>query len=228
MEIKKLTQDLRTRNPISAIRRKKMREQIRNREASLLAPNCLGGILFNDLGLEFRSPTINLQIHQDHFIRYVLNRENYQNKKLEFYRRPDIPSPCAHLGDIDINFTHYKTPEEAEKKWLERSLRIDENNLFIFAMERDGIGKKEIQDLGRVKARGVLVFTAHPYKDIPYALYLPVFRKEGQVGNIMSQSLIDGSRYYEKYFDFVKWLNEADGGDYDITPYVRRGWKWYR
>ena len=26
---------------------------------------------------------------------------------------------------------------------------------------------------------------------------------------------------YEKYFDFVKWFNEADGGNYDVTPYSR-------
>ena len=222
MKIKKLTLDIRALNPIAAARRKKMRAQIRNKEASLLTPNCLGGLLFHDLGLEFRSPTIDLTMYQYHFIRYVLDRENYQKKKLEFYRHPDYTSPCAHLGDIDINFTHYKTPEEAEKKWVERSKRIDADNLFIFAMERDGIGKKEILDLGRARARGILVFTAHPYKDIPYALYLPAFRKEGQVGNIMGQSLIDDSRGYEKYFDFIKWLNEADGGDHDISPYVRR------
>lgn len=216
-----LMQTIRKKNPIAAARRKKMRSLIRNTEASFLCPNCIGGILFHDLGMRFYSPTVNLMMRQDHFIRFVLNREDYLREILQFYEDENYSCPCAHLGDIDIHFTHYKTREEARDKWIDRSRRIDDNNLFIFAEERDGIGEYQIRELGKVSARGVLVFTAHQYQDIPYAQFLPSYEKEGEVGNILKRSFFDDSREYEKYFDFVKWFNEADGGDYDITPYIR-------
>ena len=216
-----LMQTIRKKNPIAAARRKKMRSLIRNTEASFLCPNCIGGILFHDLGMRFYSPTVNLMMFQDHFIRFVLNRESYLRETLQFYEDENYSCPCAHLGDVNIYFTHYKTQEEARNKWIDRSMRIDDNNLFIFAEERDGVGEHQIRELGKVSARGVLVFTAHQYPDIPYAQFLPSYEKEGEVGNILKRSFFDDSREYEKYFDFVKWFNEADGGDYDITPYIR-------
>lgn len=78
-----------------------------------------------------------------------------------------------------------------------------------------------ILKLGSIKARGIVVFTAHKYDDIPYALHIPKYEKDGEIGNIMAKSYFNGSREYEKLFDFVKWFNEADGTDYDITPYKR-------
>ena len=116
------------------------------------------------------------------------------------------------MGDVIIYFTHYKTQEEVRDKWIDRSMRIDDNNLFIFADERDGVAEHQIWELGKVSAIGILVFTAHRYQDIPYTQFLPAYEKEGEVGNILRRSLFDDSREYEKYFDFVEWFNEADGG----------------
>ena len=98
---------------------------------------------------------------------------------------------------------------------------MDKENLFVFLTERDGITKEEIASLRNIRARGLVVFTANYYPDIPYALQIPEYEADGEVGNILEQSRLDGSRKYEKYFDFVKWFNEANGGDFDISPFGR-------
>ena len=79
-----------------------------------------------------------------------------------------------------------------------------------------------ICSLAQLPVRGLLVFTANAYPDIPYTLQLPKYEKDGEVGNILSMSFLDGLREYERYFDFVKWFNESHGENgFDISPYKR-------
>lgn len=208
-------------NPLAKCRRKKMRRALTNLSPSFLCPNCIGGILFHDLGLRFYSPTVNLMMTQTDFVKFVCNLEHYLQQPLVFYQHPEYTCPCAHLDDISIHFTHYATEEEASAKWDERKTRIDRNNLFVFLQERDGLTESDIRSLKNIKARGVVVFTANAYPDIPYALQIPKYAADGEVGNILQQSYLDASREYEKYFNFVKWFNEAAGGDYSIKNYCK-------
>ena len=208
------------KNPIASRRRKKMRDALINTAPTFLCPNCIGGILFHDLGLQFRSPTVNLMMFQTDFAKFILNMDYYLSQKLDFFNHPEYDFPCAYLGDITLHFTHYHSEEEATQKWAERSTRIDRNNLFVFLEERDGLTREDILRLGGIHARGLVVFTANAYPDIPYALQLPKYASDGEVGNILAKSYWDDSREYEKYFDFVKWFNEADG-DFDISPFIK-------
>ena len=123
-------------------------------------------------------------------------------------------------AEITIHFTHYKTPEESVERWRERTARIRYDNLFLVCSERDGLTRKEIESLGHLNVRGILVFTAHEYPDIPYTLFLPQYAEAGEVGNVLRKKHLDGRREYEERFNWVKWFNTADGGDYDITPYL--------
>lgn len=207
-------------NPLAIRRRNKLRKRIVNRSATFLCPNCIGGHIFHDLGLQFRSPTVNLMLFQPHFVKFVHDLDGYLAKDFVPFEDPAFTVPCARLGDIDIHFTHYKTLEEGIGKWNERASRMDRNNTFVFLTERDGLSYEEIKSLGKLKVRGLLVFTAHCYPDIPYALHIPKYEASGEVGNILRKSNWDDHREYETYFDFVKWFNEANGGNYDIRPYI--------
>ena len=208
-------------NPLAVLRRTNMRKKLKNRTVSLLVPNCLGGILFHDLGLKFRSPTVNLMMTQTDFLRFVQDLDGYLAAELEFYASTEHKCPCAMLRDVSICFTHFKTEEEAREKWQERAKRIDRDNLFIFAEERDGLTEEQIRAFGSLPAKGVAVFTAREYPDIPWAVYIPKYAKDGEVGNILRRNYVNDSREYEKYFDFVKWFNEADGKDLNVRPFIK-------
>lgn len=210
-------------NPLAVGRRNQMKSKLVNREFSFLCPNCLGGMLLHDLGLPFMSPTVNLMMNQREFVKFVLDMNYYFSQELCFYDDPNYVCPCAALGEgnntVVIHFTHYDNQEEAEACWKKRISRIRYNNLFVFAMEKDGMTKEDIIKLGVLKVRGLVVFTAHDYPDIPYACFIPKYQNQGIVGNILVRSYINDKKEYESYFDFVKWFNEADGGDYDCSPY---------
>ena len=220
MNIKKTVKYLLSeKNPVVNYRREKMRKALFNTTPSFLCPNCIGGILFHDLGLQFRSPTVNLMLFQTDFVKFVLNTKFYLAQKLVFFEHPEYNFPCAYLHDIILHFTHYHSKEEAAQKWEERSARINWDNLFIFLEERDGLTQKEMLQLSNIRARGLVIFTANAYPNIPYALQLPKYAHSGEVGNILAKSYWDGSHEYEMFFDFVKWFNEADG-NFDISPFI--------
>ncbi len=209
-------------NPISKKRRNTMRKSLKNKDITLFCPNCIGGLLFHDLGLKFCSPTVNLMMLQTDFVKFMLDRERYLNTEFEFFNHKNLDCPCAKLDDITVHFTHYKTPDEAKSKWDDRAKRINPDNTFILMIERDGITKEDIASLANLNVRGIVVFTAHDYADIPYAFYVPDCVCDNQVDSMLKRSFLSGQRDYDKYFDFVKWFNEANGKDYDISPYVKR------
>ncbi len=210
------------KNPFAVRRRKKMRSELKNTTMTFLCPSCMGGELFHDLGLQFRSPTINLMMYQTDFVKFVTHFDEYMAAEFEFFDHPDYSFPCARLKDITVHFTHYDSKEEALEKWYSRAERIDRDNMFIYCSDRDGITEEEVRSLAKLKVKGIVFFSAHEYKDIPYALYIPKFKDVGVVQGVQDVHYPDCHRSYEEYFDFVKWFNEADGGNYDITPYVKK------
>lgn len=215
-----IERSLSEKNPFAIRRRNKMRRSLINKTPTFLCPNCIGGILFHDLGLQFRSPTVNLMMYQTDFAKFVLDLDHYLSEKLVFFNHKEYSFPCAHLDDITIHFTHYQNEEEFVRAWTERSLRIDRHNLFVFIEERDGLTRDDIASLGNIKARGLVVFTANSYPDIPYTLQIKKYADDGEVGNILAKSYWNDSHEYEKYFDFVKWFNEADGS-LDISAFLK-------
>lgn len=119
-------------------------------------------------------------------------------------------------------YYHPLYEQEARSKWNERASRIDRDNLFIFLQERDDLTEEDLLKFQQVCARGVLIFTAFDYPQVPYALQILNYQSAGEVGNILSRDRLTGQREYDRYFDFVKWFNQANGAPFDITPYIKK------
>ncbi len=222
----RLKNQIESKNPFALIRRHQMRRRLVNKDITFLTPNCLGGILFHDLGLEFCSPTINLMMTQTDFLQFVLNLDSYLQGDFVFFNSLELSCPCAKLKtkgapDITVVFTHYATEEEALRKWKERSARINKDNMFVFIEERDGLSKEQILSLASLRVKGIIAFTANDYPDIPYALQIEKYSADGAVGNILKRSYWNDSREYEKYIDFVKWFNDADGNNFDVRNFKK-------
>ena len=199
------------RNPLVIVRRSKMRKALKNKSPTFFCPNCIGGILFHDLGIKFHSPMVNLMMKQKDFVKFLLDWENYLSKDLTFFDKYGYSFPCAYLGDITIHFTHYSNEKVALEKWKSRLQRIDKENLFVFLQERDGLTRDDILSLNELRVRGLVVFTSKEYPDIPYTLKIPENDLEsGVVGNVLKKNWLTGQRKYETYFDFVKWFNVAN------------------
>lgn len=120
----------------------------KNDNFSILCPNCMG-VISHYCGKEFLSPTVNLWIKQDEFIKLCCNLRYYMDQELKFIQT-DKGHPVALCGDITINFNHDHDEREAAAKWERRKKRLNHDNLYIIMYNGDGVMKEDIQKLEAV------------------------------------------------------------------------------
>lgn len=206
-----LRNDLLRINPYNHYLLRTKRKSLRNVEPfTIMASNCLGGLLYHSYGLQFTSPLVNTRVNSDEFVRFVLNYKAYLGEKLKFITSNE-PFPVARLGDVVINFVHYKTQEEAESKWKERKDRIIEDRLFIILNDCDGVSEKEIRYLDQSSLENIIVFTSKKIFNSRSSFFLPPFEGLPCVGNTMIKSLLTGEMLVERYFDFGAWFRQDKG-----------------
>lgn len=175
---------------------------------SIIASNCIGGLLLHDLGLRFESPTVNLSFPGEDFVKFCENLEYYLSKDFsEFFIEPKYGFLTGKLDDINIYFVHYKTKEEAIEKWNERKKRIDFENMFFIHSFQEGMNLSLLKRYLRL-----------PYKKIIYVhkkelilsdecIMIPGLEKYDQLPDISPYYKVTGYKYYDKFFNLVKWIN---------------------
>ena len=92
--------------------KKLWRQKLENKDFSIICSTCIGGIIYHNLGLEFLSPTINMYMNNLDFIKFACDLKHYCSQELEFIET-DENFPVAMCGDIQLNFNHSKTSEDA-------------------------------------------------------------------------------------------------------------------
>ena len=126
---------LRLINYIRRILRYFYRKTLRKRDITLITNNCIGGIIYHDMHLQFLSPTINLYFDNEEFILFCTYLDEYLSLAVEECISIQKPFPVGVLhgshGDVHIYFMHYDSFEQAVAKWNERKARINYDNLYI-------------------------------------------------------------------------------------------------
>ena len=154
--------------------------RLKNFDFSIISSNCNGAFMYYDLGLQYLSPTVNLTIGMNDFIKMIGNLKYYMSlemKKLE----ENYLYPTAMLGDIKVNLVHYRTFEEGFKKWEERKRRINWNNLFIVGTERWDCNYETIKSFEQLPYNKVF-FTHVEYPEFKSAYYIKGFEDQKQLG----------------------------------------------
>ena len=186
-----------------------LRRRLKNRNFTILAPTCIAGIIYHELGCEFASPTINLWMHDKDFYKFARNLKDYLAHDLVFVQGID-ETPTAYLNDILIHFNHYHSEQDAREKWNSRKARINYDNLFIIGGDNpDGgaVTDEEIASLSQIECVNKLVFTI---RDLPlsYTMKLPKDPEKECINVYMFDKTNLLNRYvWEKKFDYVSWLN---------------------
>ncbi len=116
--------------------------------------------------------------------------------------------PIGTLGDLTIEFIHYTTCEEAKEKWMERTKRINKNNLFIMLTEQEDCTEDLVREFGELPYENKVVFTYRKYEDVPCALYLEEF-KNNPKGVFMFLGFRNKVSIRRRLdcFDFIAWFN---------------------
>ena len=127
---------------MSQLSLKEFRNKVTNKDFTLIARDCVGGILYHQLGLKFLSPTINLFFIPEEFNFFCLNLKEYMAGELEELINNDTPYPVGLIYPVKgspisrpvrVDFMHYDSFEQAKIKWNERKQRINWDNIFVLS-----------------------------------------------------------------------------------------------
>lgn len=184
---------------------RRCRSRLRNNDFSIICCNCIGGAIYNRLGKQFLSPTINLWLTQGDFIKLAIRLKHYLSEPLQFVET-DKSYPVAVIDDITIHFNHAKNPEDAARDWYKRRDRVNYENIYLIFYYREGYSIDAIREIEKAEYKNLALLTAVPI-DLPYAHFI-----RERTGRPNGESFLDkddfGIRTFEKEWDFASWLNE--------------------
>lgn len=185
------------------------RLRLKNKTFTLFSSNCNGACICHDLGLQFRSPFVNLYLNAEDYIKFLQQPKQYLDTPLVFLPNTDKTYPVAMLKDITLHFMHYATEQEAEEAWNRRKKRINWENLFVLMTEKDGCTEEILKAFDALTYPNKVVFTRIPMPHIESAVYIPGFEEANEVGNC--DAFVNGytGKKYFDYFNYVKWFNEG-------------------
>ncbi len=186
--------------------RKCKRTRLKITDFSILATNCIGGVMYHDLGLEFLTPTVNLTISLRDLVKLAENPRWYMEQPLVEIQEPG-PCPAGLLGDVRVNFVHYASFEEGAGKWEERKRKINWDRLVLMGTDQGNCDYETLQRFDRLSWPNKLVFTHRPYSEFSSACYIKGFEEQDEVGVLTNFKPGFRKRRFLDDFDYVAFLN---------------------
>lgn len=199
--LKKLSAKLFRKNRVRVLN-----DSVKDRDFTIICQFCAGGLIYHDLKMQFLSPTINLAFDGPDFVKFCGDLQKYLNIELVEVKTNEVPYPVGRLDDVEIRFVHYKSFEEAKKKWEERCKRINFQKIVVMATDRDGMGTKEcMAEFNKLPYKKIM-YTAKEHTEYAWTRYCPAFRKKHCVGVMTGYADFFGNKYYEKHTNIIEFL----------------------
>lgn len=185
---------------------KKNRKRLKNTTPTLICSNCAGGFIYHWLGLQFRSPFINLFLTPEDFVTALENFDEFINTpicELEDSGK-SYPVGVGAFG-IKVYFMHYKSFDEAIAKWNERKKRIDKSNMGVMLTNYAGSGGHDLlKRFDALSYEHKVVFVPEPVDDIRSSFYLRKYDTGKK--NLYRTISTTGKRCIDQ-FDYVGFIN---------------------
>lgn len=126
---------------------------------AVLSNNCWGAELYRELALSYNTPTVGLWFTADDYLTFLQNLRTCLDTPLAFEPNA-IDHPIGRLGDVHIQFRHYRSEKEAFNKWTSRSSRLPKNDddLYVKICDRDGFSEHHLQMFDALPFRNKIAF----------------------------------------------------------------------
>ena len=192
---------------------KKMQKRLTNKDFTIIANNCFGGLVYHNLNSKFLSPTINLFISDVYFIRFVSNLKEYLAAELTELHEHDKKYPVGQLeynGEtVRIDFMHYHSFEEAKDKWNARKARINYDNIYILYVTDGEVTKEKIDEFESLPYKNKLMITRPNEFESGCMVTHPIFDSPNyKSGKILEQKSLFSLDKYMDDIDYVEFLNK--------------------
>ena len=199
------------------IRRERWLKQLRkkngNHSFSLITNDCVGGVISHDLGEQFRSPTVNLWIPNEHFLEFAQNLKYYLS--CEIRETPDedkpypvgtiIPKDDQHIP-IQVNFMHYRSFDEGYEKWKERSARVDYDRLYFIWHYFGDVSPERLKTFDNWDVKKLAILH-EPVSGVRHCCVTTCYDHDPRNGKILDVVDKTGKRYLDD-IDYLGFLNK--------------------
>ena len=181
---------------------------------TIVASNCWGATVYQDLGLEYQTPFVGLFLHPDCYLKLIddLSLISSPMRFVETSRYPDAEAdrqsnnayPVGVLADdIEVHFVHDSDPDDALAKWQRRSARVNPDRLFLAFTDRDGATEQHLQRFDAHPVDRKVCFTAQPHPHLSSVVPVPAC-----AGKPCVDDLYANRRLVDACFDVPAWLND--------------------
>lgn len=188
------------------------RKRLKNDKFTIIASDCTGGLIYHELHKQFLSPTINMFMMANDYVRFCSEIKRWIDLPMVEVDQNEYPYPLALLGGqggILLHLVHYKTVEEAQEKWNRRKVRINWENMYFLMNDRNNCSVTDISNFNGLPYKKVLLsHIEQGYKDIDCVKYVRGFENSNFIPVMASFCSRFSIRKNIDYFDFVEWLNE--------------------
>ena len=152
------------------------RKKINSDDFTIISNNCWGGLVYQSYGLKYNTPTAGLFFMAEDYIKFISDMKNYLNMELHFIEPKESHSyeviknksnfgtyPIGCLGDVEIHFLHYKTPEEAKEKWERRAKRINYDKILYKYNDQNNCSRELLEKFSKLPFKNKICFTCKDY-----------------------------------------------------------------
>ncbi len=172
----------------------------------IISRDCVGGVLYKRMGIQFTSPTIKLFMTNEDFVLFCLNIKEFLNASVEEVHT-DNAYPVGQIatkkGSIKLYFMHYNSFSDARNSWERRKKRMDFNNLVVILNAEPNVDVNIIEQFEKIPYRKILL-TSNA-KESEYVKNLKCFEL-GYDGPLVA--------YRSKNMPIVRYMDEFDWIDF--------------
>ncbi|QNE39493.1 DUF1919 domain-containing protein [Hymenobacter sp. NBH84] len=185
------------------------RALLRNRHFTLISNDCWGAEVYKFYNLLWNTPCIGLYLVAEDYLRLLENPQRYLDGNVVFVavsrheavnqHRAIKPHPIGLVGgDVEIQFLHYHSEQEAREKWARRCARIVWDNLIAkFDGSKDGATAELVQQFDQLPYPKKLTLLKESQEGIKSAVVVPHYTTDGLLQFAVSMQA----------FDLTTWLN---------------------
>ena len=193
---------------------RKNRKRVKNNNFTIISNNCTAGFIYHDLGMQFKTPTINLFFKTDQYITFLKDLDYYLKCPLEEVENSERSYPVGILKsndknkiDIYVYFNHYNSFSEAKEKWEDRKKRVNYNNIcFILDFYDSAYDVKLIDEFNEIDEKDKIVLIHNKKINKPNCFCFNYEEEKVPNGKLFKLDGTSGKRYLDE-FDYVSFVN---------------------
>ena len=195
--------------------KKRAQKRYHNGDVTVFSNNCLAGVIYNILGIQFCSPTINQWMKMAEYLEFVKDLEYWMKCELieDMQESEKWKFPVGYLLSnneekrIYLYMNHYHSFEEGKAKWEERKARIIWDKVFvIYDFNDKDCDINMLYEFDKLPVKNKIALVHSEIAGLNNSYRMKCIGENDSITKEFEYNGLSGKRYFEEW-DYVSFLN---------------------